>query len=190
MEPLLDLLSAAPWWVICLSLTLILFIPIFFVMKLLGLGKLKESSTRELGQSTDSFKRILDVMYLAAATALCVAGIYCWFSADAGNGLATVAMLLVGLGLGTFLRLLKMRPSLMQSLLPSFSNTATSRNATAFKLGSDAVQMARQLQNEGSDLETICHAVNPDYTNSTPMQQQTFRLVLETVLETESARDA
>src|SRR5688572_6272613 len=129
MEPLLDSLSAAPWWVICLSLTLILFIPIFLVIKLLGFGKREDASIaesrreliRELDQAKNYFSRILDVMYLTGGTALCVAGLYCWHIADPGNGLATVAMLLVGLGLGTFLKILKMRPSVMQWLLPSFS---------------------------------------------------------------------
>src|SRR5687768_15248532 len=98
MEPLLDSLSAAPWWVICLSLTLILFVPIFYVIKLLGFGKPEDSSTRKLDQATDYFTRILDVVYLSVALALCAAGIYCWRIAEVGNGLMIVAMLLVGLG--------------------------------------------------------------------------------------------
>jgi len=190
MEPLLDLLSAAPWWVICLSLTLLLFIPIFLVIKLLGFGKPEESSTSALDQPKDYFKQILEVTHLTVATALCVAGLYCWHIAQPGNALATIAMLLVALGLGTFWRILRMRPSIMQWLLPSFSTSATSRNSSAFKLGNDALKRARQLQEDGTDLETICHTVNPDYSNSTPMQQQTFRLVLETVLDKEPAREA
>jgi len=64
---------------------------------------------------------------------------------------------------------------------------APRRQTLTVKLDKGALQKARELLNTGSDLDSVCRAIEPEYASWASLQQQIFRRAMETLLNTQRA---
>jgi hypothetical protein len=76
-------------------------------------------------------------------------------------------------------------PSRLFGFLPpgvKISETVTVTEPTVVKMGNDEIKQAADLLRGGSDMDTVCRQINPDYAQWPKLQQRLFRMTLEKVL--------
>jgi hypothetical protein len=152
-------------------------------------------------------RKIYRVLMYVIVTAFMLTGIYVYSIATAGNGLILVSIVLFAVGFVVWVsmsRFLQDEKELsswtpetasdtksdartLWGIPIKVSKTVIVEEPTVVKLETDAIKTANELVQAGSDMDTVCHQINPEYAKWGSLRKELFRKTLEALLKTQGS---